>query len=64
MIKIGQQSQNINPGISGSHMLSVGGRNINVLILISGVASGDVIVNEDGSGDAILFENNDNWVVE
>lgn len=29
-----------------------------------GAAEGDQIVNEDGSGDAILFENDDTWVTE
>lgn len=60
MLNIG----NSQSGITGENMLTIGGRTINVLVLISGIASGDVIVNEDGSGDNILFENGDNWIVE
>lgn len=64
MLRIGQNINGEGVGITGSNMLSIGGGTINVLLLISGIASGDIIVNEDGSGDSILFENGDNWVVE
>jgi len=62
MLTIGQRVSKVFSGMTGSNILTVGGYDIN--ILVSGVAAGDVVVNEDGSGDALLFENGDTWVTE
>jgi len=55
----------IGEGITGSNMLSIGVKRISFPSDVGGgVEEGTKIVNEDGSGDAIIFENGDNWITE
>ena len=49
-----------------SGMLTVGGNGIQISARTETIAAegGSRVVNEDGSGDGILFENDDQWVTE
>ena len=50
--------------ITGTNVISVGISSAYTSTGVEAAEEGSYIVNEDGSGDKILFENDDSWVSE